>query len=243
MLVTTAVAADFRIENKVFVGTEKEPAVESVTIFKAGVVYDYLADPAEVTVFDPSRQRFLLLDVARRLKTELPLETVSKGIEELKTRGTASEDPRLRFFCDPKFDEKTDEESGEQVFTSPWVEYRVTSRAIEDRDVAKQYRQFADWHAKLNAFLRPGSPPPFARLLVNEALVQREVVPENVTVTLVRKQGLVTKRTTLRSQHRLSRRLLESDHRRIAQTDEYLAIFSPIGYQEYEARIAAPTPK
>ncbi|MBN2023968.1 MAG: hypothetical protein JW809_14385 [Pirellulales bacterium] len=235
-----ALAADFRVENKVFAGSAKEPVSRSTTLFHGGVVYDFLVEPNEVTVFDPARGRFWMLDPSRRLKTELTFETIDKAMSGLKSRAAAGKDEKLQFLCNPTFEQATDETNGELVFSSPWVTYRVIGEKADAPEIASQYRAFSDWSAKLNAFLRPGSQPPFARMIVNEALAAREESPRKVELTSVRKQGLIARRTSIHSEHLLSRRLLESDRRRVAQTDEYMAIFSPVGPKEYEARLGKP---
>ena len=60
-------AESFRVDNKVFVNNEKEPRIQSTTIFHEGRVYDFLKSPGEITLFDSARHRFVLLDPARRV--------------------------------------------------------------------------------------------------------------------------------------------------------------------------------
>ena len=59
-------AEDFRIETKVYSGRDKSPVSQNVTLFQAGYVYDYMADPERVAVFDRAHGRFILLDPAPR---------------------------------------------------------------------------------------------------------------------------------------------------------------------------------
>ena len=46
-LVGSVLGEDFRIENSVYLGSQKEPRIRSTTIFCGGVVYDYLEEPAD----------------------------------------------------------------------------------------------------------------------------------------------------------------------------------------------------
>jgi hypothetical protein len=227
----------FRIENKVFVGGEKEPRVESTTIFHRGVVYDYLNHPAEITVFDVERGRFVLLDLERRVKTELTTDRVADFSERLKRRSEEQSDPFLKFLGAPSFDQALDESTGELTFNSPWMSYRLATFDTESEAVSHQYREFCDWHCRLNTVLNPGARPPFARMIVNAALEERHLFPREVQLTIQTKAGLLPKRQTVRSEHLLIRQLVESDRQRVAQTDQFMAMYSPVAFQEYQRKL------
>ncbi len=227
-------AADFRVENSVFVGSDKKPAAQSSTIFHRGVVYDYLNEPAEVTVFDMVEGRFILLDVKRKLKTELTSTTVRQAIERLKRSSAASKDAKARFLYNPTFKQTVDEKTNELVFDSDWMTYRVLGTRVKNVEITRQYGQFSDWYARLNTFLRPGSRPPFPRLAVNEVLDKRGEMPSRIVLILKRRGELHLRSKQLRSEHRLIKRLLESDRRRVAQAGEQMAAFKEVSFREYE---------
>jgi len=227
----------FRIENKIFVGGEKEPQVQSTTIFQDGVVYDYLVDPAEVTVFDVQRRRFVLLDLQRRVKTELTTDRVADFNERLKQRSQKQSDPFLKFLGAPSFDEVLDESTGELTFTSPWMSYRLATFDTESEALSRQYREFSDWYCRLNTVLNPGARPPFARMIVNAALEDRHLFAREVHLTMQPKGGLLSKRLTMRSEHLLIRQLVESDRQRVAQTDQFLAMYASVDFPEYQRKL------
>lgn len=235
-------AADFKVENKVFSGADKNPSSQTTTIFRDGLVYDYLFDnenPAEieeVTIFDFARGQFTLLDNRQKLKTELSTKLVKAAIESLKSRNDLAGDPFTNFLINPSFEKKFNEAAGELVFNSPWLDYRVLVSHTEDSEIAQDYRRFCDWYAHLNAFVRPGSTPPFARLLVNEELHNRGSFPREVHLTLKPKQGLFIRGIRLRSEHKLTPRLGEADHRLIAQTADDLPAFKMVGFKEYNQK-------
>ena len=229
---------EFRVENKVFVGGEKQPRVQSTTIFYGGLAYDYLEKPAEITVFDKAHGRFVLLDQKRRVKTELTTERVADFTDRLKQWAQTQSDPFLKFLAEPHFDEQFDSSAGELSFTSPWMSYRVTTIDAENEAISRQYGEFSDWYCQLNTLINPGARPPGARMIVNAALEQRQQFPREVQLTLRPKRGLLSKRITVRSQHLLVRRLVESDRDRVAQTDEFMGIFKPVDFQEYQKEIA-----
>ncbi len=227
-------AEEFRIENKVFVGSEKEPRTESTTIFYQGLVYDYLKEPAEVTVFDPPHRRFILLDLSRRLKTELSADEVAALNHNLRDWAAGQSDPYLQFLADPKFDEQFDGETGTLVLASPWVSYRVVTQVPDNPAVARQYREFSDWYTLLNTRLNPGSKLPFARLALNEALEKRGRIPKEVHLTMRSKRGLPFQKITVRSEHHLVSTLLQSDRDRIRQSDEFMGMFRAVDFSEYQ---------
>ncbi len=232
-----AFAADFRVENKVFVNNEKEPRTQSTTIFFGGSVYDYLEKPKEITVFDVAHHRFVLLDPARHVKTELTTDEVVALVDNLKRWATTQTDQLLRFLGDPKFEETFDEATGDVWFKSPWVTYRVAGVPAESTAMLQQYREFSDWYTRLNARLNPGSKLPFARLRVNEVLYQRQELPREVRLTMQSKRGISFQKHYARSEHQVIRRLVQEDRDRIAQTDQFLAIFRPIPFDEYQKKI------
>lgn len=227
-------AEDFRVENKVFLGNEKEPRIESTTIFHEGVIYDYLKHPDEVTVFDKNRGRFILLDPVKRRKTEISTDEIEGLNKNLRQWASTQTDAMLQFLAHPTFDEQFDESSGELTFASEWLTYRVLPDALGNAQMAKQYRDFSDWYTLLNTRLNPGSRLPFARLVVNEALEKRGQLPKEVHLTMRAKRGLPLQKTTLRSEHHLVPGLVQSDRDRIRQTDEYLGMFPTVEFQEYQ---------
>lgn len=225
---------DFRVENKVFVGSEKEPRSQSTTIFCQGVVYDYLNQPAETTVFDAARGRFILLDPARRIKTEFSAQEVMGFAENFREWAGMQTDGFLKFLGAPQFEEKPGDRSEQRVFDSPWLTYRVVTRDADSEAMARQYREFCDWHARLNARLNPGYKIALARLAINEALHRRSQVPVQITLTIRTKRGLTFQKTVLRSEHQFVSHLVESDRDRVSQTGQFLAIFRSVDFDEYQ---------
>ena len=104
----------------------------------------------------------------------------------------------------------------------------------ESKEIAEQYRHFADALARLNTVINRRALPPFARLLVNAELERREELPGEVHLTLTPPGGFPRKRITLRTEHQLIRRLVESDRARVSQTGQFMAIFQPVSFEEYQ---------
>jgi len=234
---SAAAGKDFRIENKVFSDDEEEPCIQSTTIFHEGVVYDYLVDPAEVTVLDKEHGRFVLLDMTRRVKTELPTERLVSFGDTLRRRSQEESDPFKKFLGSPQFEEEFDKENGQLSFVSPWMTYRLKTVDVSSEVLSRQYREFSDWYCRLNTYLNPGARPPFARMVVNASLDHRQQFPREVELTIRPKESFLAKRQTVRSEHLLVRQLVESDRQRVAQTDQFMAIYAAVAFQEYQQKM------
>src|SRR6187397_1879507 len=81
---------DFRVDTEVFYDQEKEPAVEALTIFSDGRVYDFLRSQQEMVVFDPARGQFILLDESRRIKAIVRTQDLMEVTLELETHAVQS---------------------------------------------------------------------------------------------------------------------------------------------------------
>jgi hypothetical protein len=230
-------AEQFRFDNKVFVDERQEPQIQSTTIFMDGVVYDFLESPDEVIVFDTAHGRFVLLDLTRRVQTKLSAEQVASLTERLREWAKSQSDPYLQFMASPSFDEEFDGQTGELSLTSEWMTYRLGTAPAASEGVSRRYREFSDWYCRLNTAINPGSRPPFARLMVNAALDARHLLPREVVLTLRPKQGLLSKKITVRSEHQLIAGLAESDRNRVAQVGQFMAIFNPLSFEQYQAKI------
>jgi hypothetical protein len=230
----SAIAEDFCIQSKVFVGKEKE-AVESITIFRAGNVYDFLTSPVEITVFDPRHQRFVVLDPERKIKAEVTISQVAQFSEKVKRESLLRNIPLLSFLAEPSFEESYDEATGDLALTSDWMDYHVKTVAPKIEAAAQQYFDYCQWQTQLNTFIKPGSFPPFARLALNDALHKHGRFPVEVQVTRYA-QHPKKRQAALRAEHRIRWRLLESDHAKLDEADKHLVTLTPVSVAEYYRR-------
>jgi len=223
----------FRVENRVFRGGKTTPESQSTTIFHQGAVYDYLTEPAEVVVFEPEAEQFVLLDRVRRVRCELSTRQLASFVEQLQEAAAKQDDPFVRFLAAPELTERFDASSGELTLASPWITYRALTVAVDDRTMVARYREFADWSARLNTALNPGSRPPSARLALNAALARRHVLPRKVRLTMTPKRGFPPRRVRLHSEHQFVASLGAGDLDRVAQTREFMQIFKLVGFYDY----------
>jgi hypothetical protein len=236
-LMGTARGVEFRIENKVYVDQEKDPVAGSVTIFADEMVYDVLDGQREITVFDRAHGRFVLLDPAHRIRTEISVGRLQQAMEQLQTWAYAQADPYLRFLAAPKFDRQGATAAGGLEFASPWVTYLVMPQGPADGEIARAYQEFSNGYCALNTLTNPGGRPPFARMIVNDALGQKKLIPRQVTLTIRPREGQTAKRTTIRSQHQFTPRLTAADRQQMARAEQFVVNFTPVLFDEYQKRV------
>ena len=246
--VDPASAQDFRIDTEIFVGDEKEPAAEMLTIFSQGLVYDFLlTGKEEITLLDTVRGRFTLLDSARKVKCSLGVQDVLQQALSLETHAVESKDGLFAFAAQPQFETKVEEatENGQPIvrlnFAARPLEYAVSARPADRPEVVAAFRYFADQFARLNA-LRPGNLPPGARLEVNKALAERKLLPLEITRTIPPSNPLA-KNLVVRSRHLANWSLSGEDRKKIDRAGTYLAEFASVGFEEYRSGAAQPPQK
>jgi hypothetical protein len=233
LLVSTSTwAADFRVESKVFADDEKETVSENTTLFHGGKIYDFLATPSEITVYDLPRTRILLLSPSRGVQTEVSVQSLHEFSSKLQEWAASQADPLLKFSARPQFDQQLNESTREASFNSQFVTYRVVSQTAKSEEIARQYREFCDLSGRLNGLVNPGGLPPFPRLEVNRALEESRKLPEEVHLNIASRR-FGGKPLTARSEHRFHWRVLEADQERIAETAEYLTRLTKVSIQQY----------
>ena len=243
-----AVGQEFRVDTELFQDQDKKPFLEQLTIFAAdGTIYDFcLSDPPEVTVFDPRHGRFTLLDESRKAKATVTTQELLDFSLSLETHAAQQKNRLFAFCAVPQF-ETTDQEierNGQTLVEVRLVGKPLTYVAEGQRpqrpEAVKAYRQFADWCARLNA-TRPGNLPPGARLALNQALAERELLPLEITRTIPAERPL-GKKLDLRSEHRLNWALAGQDHKKIEHAGDMMAKFQAISYDEYRKVEPKPAP-
>ncbi len=229
----SARAEDFRIATKIYQDKGKEPVAENLTLFSSGVVYDFLLTaPQEIAIFDTQRERFILLDTTKRKKTTILADDVLRFTTLMKARAAKSRNKLVRFMGSPEFEENYDVRRRTLTLDHSLMTYRVESEKAPSESAAREYRHFADWYVRLNA-TRPGGKPPFARLEVNRALFERQLIPGSVELTIPARSWALGKTVKIRAEHAVSWQLLPADRRRIDLADEYLAKFKDVGFEDF----------
>jgi hypothetical protein len=233
-------AEGFRIETKIYFGDEEKPQSETTTLFLDGVVYDFLAAPAQTAVFrKPTAGKtgqFILLDPQQRVQTKLSTEQLAGAMEKLRSWAARQTDPFLQFAAAPKFEESFESEGGRLVLAHHLESYAVTTSPAEDPQALAEYREFLDWYTRLNALLSADHFPPEPRLRLNDALARHQVIPVKVELT---RTGVSD---PLRAEHKFIWRLSRTDLERIDQVRASLASYRDVTNAEFLNATRLETP-
>ena len=223
---------DFRILNRVYVGDSSTPASETTTLFHGGLVYDCVDRPEEIVVFDSVGARFVLLDPRRKIRAEILTEHIDGLGPAIRKKLLKRSDAFSAFLADPKFDREIDAETGEVIFRSPWINYRIKSRPAKNETVAKQYASFSSYYTRFNTLKHPSL---LARAPINAWLNQQQAIPKEVQLTTYQKGllGVMTKVSSYRSEHIVTWGLSSKDLRRIEEIATWLVEFRPVRLKEY----------
>src|SRR5690242_19214648 len=79
-------ADEFRVESKVYNSENGPPVSESLTLFHEGRAYDLLSSPPEITIFDIAKNRIVMLDPVRKVRTEVETDGLTTFVEQLRIR-------------------------------------------------------------------------------------------------------------------------------------------------------------
>ncbi len=233
VLTSVAPAADFRVENAVFSEGRSQPESQGVTIFHGGSVYDFLSEPAEVIIFDKAHRQFLLLDVNRRVRSQISTDDVQGVVDRVKQIMAGHPNPQRRWLVNPSFEESFDRENSLLTLKSDSVTYRAQLQAT-DATVAAQYHEFSDWYTKFNVALNPSPRPPFPRMMLNEAIERRQAIAKEVHLTVT--GGANETPIKVFSRHQFVAELNEDDTNRLKAVSSYLRSFQAVSLKEYRKR-------
>jgi hypothetical protein len=227
---------NLRVETELFRDGGDQPVARSLTLFDDGVAWDFLELPVdgdggrdamqlvEIVLHDPARERVVVIDPLRRMKTEIPLIRLERMSVSLAKWARSSDDRLVRWAGGPDFTENFEQDEETLALSGPRVRYSVRLAAAESPEAAGTYRQFADTAILLKALLHPGGIPPFPRLALNRRLEAAEAIPAEVTLEIDPKLAMVAGGAArLRSMHKSHPRLLAADQRLIADAQAHVA--------------------
>jgi hypothetical protein len=237
VLAPVARGQEFRVDTEVFLGDEKTPAVEALTIFVDGRVYDFLLSQQEILVFDPPRGQFVLLDEGRQVKATVLTQDLMKFALDLESHAVNEKHTLLAFAARPTFETTSEEVNAngqEQVrihLAGKPLEYTAMGVRPQRPEAVKIYRHSVDWMARLNA-TRPNNLPPGARLALNEELAKRELLPREIT-RVITQPGPLSKKDTVKSQHLVNWSLSGEDRKKIERAHDAMATFKAVSFDDY----------
>lgn len=237
VLAIPAFGQEFRVYTRVFdqratasaKNSKKTPSPISrtMTIFHAGKVYDSIDSGERITLFEPNRDRFLILDFSRQLRTVITtkeiLETISviegSQQERLKTKAgqTAIEKERIQliqFQLAPDFVESVDDSKLTLRLLGTGAQYDVKAITPEKPEYSTAYLEYADWAARLNYLLLENAPLPGPRLALDDSLRNKNWLPIEVEMQARQKYG-----PHLRAEHRYDWKLDDADRKFITKAE------------------------
>jgi len=244
-------AVTLRVETDLFAGDSPEPVATSLTLFDSGVAWDFLevrggtaADSSdeslelvEIVLQDPARERVVVIDPGRSVKTEIPLIRLERLSVSLANWARSSDDRLVRWAGGPDFSDGFSEEEGRIELAGPRVRYAV-ALVEADSSAASSYRRFADTAILLRALLQPGGIPPFPRLALNRRLETIGGIPAEVTLDIDSRNPLLPNSDRLRSVHKSHPQLIASDHQRIEEARAHMASADEIDLAAFMAASA-----
>lgn len=182
-----SVAEDFRIVSEVFAGdSTSSPISHNLTLFSERLICDFLMSddlipqPKEVTIFDTQQKRFVLLDMDRKVRTEISDLQIQKLVDTLAHETQANE--KSKFLISDNFTEETDWGEGSFRMSSPNITYHFKGAQPRESAILPAYFEFLDYFTKLNA-TDPRKLPPFPRMMLNQKIKQLGWLPSEVRIS------------------------------------------------------------
>ena len=246
-----------RVETDVFADRDDVPIAHSLTLFSSQVAWDFLdTTPAEkktsdsesehskafngeIVLHDPTRERVLLIDPLRQVKTSIDSIQLERLRVSLSKWARTSDDKLLCWAGGPHFENGIQESLDAIELVGPRVQYRIETTDAPSQEIAGQYRQFADTAILLRALLHPGGIPPFPRMALNKQLASKAKLPTSVTLEIDSRGSLIPSGLSsmmqrhLCSVHRIHPALRADDLQRIADAEACMAIAEEVSLAEY----------
>ena len=122
-----------------FAGGDAEPIARSLTLFRNGLAWDFLERPAtssqddaeadrepdEVVLHDPARERVVVVDPVRNLKTQIDALRLERLSVSLAAWARKADDRLVRWAGGPDFGDGIREKGSQLELVGPRVRYAV----------------------------------------------------------------------------------------------------------------------
>ena len=243
----SAVGQDFHIDTTVEAVTRRETRelTRSVTLFHAGRTYDFIQELSELVIFDPSHDRFTLLNTQQLRATQVHVDEINRMMQigrqaladHVKTlRASGKPDAQamvdaILFQFHPQFEETIAQTSrGPLVdLKSNYFHYQALGASPPTPAHGEAYLNYADWIIRLNYVLNPGKTLPDQRIKLDAALRQAQLIPVEVTYG-------DPNAVQVRARHRIYWDLSERDRELIGQWDGLLMRrdLKKVSFQDYQ---------
>ena len=247
---------ELRVESELFADGAAQPVARSLTLFRAGVAWDFLELAApddkasaggmrltEIVLHDPIRERVVVIDPNRDVKTQVETIRLERLSVSLAKWARSADDRLVRWAGGPDFGDGIAEKEDALELVGPRVRYAVAYGAAPSTEAAAAYRRFADTAILLKALLHPGGIPPFPRLALNRRIEAAGAIPAEVSLEIDPKLALVAGRPSrLKCVHKSHPRLLTGDIARIEDAEAHVASAAAVDVATFVADGTEPGP-
>ncbi len=236
----TAQAQNFKIYTPLFdmnapqtsprAGQRQQPEIvgRNQSYFHAGKAYDSMEAPQsdqQVLIYEPSAQRFTILNTSRGMATTISFEEIEHMVRAAEEKAQAhvlqakgkeleqsSRNDMIEFQLRPSFHETFDRDKNTLTLKSAFMNYEVKCATPDSPERFEFYLKYCDWMARLNYLLHPQAPLPGPRLTLNGSLKKYKVMPTEVTL-----QAAIGAGIKLKAEHKIYGQLEPLDRERIHQ--------------------------
>jgi hypothetical protein len=237
------VAADFKIKVAAF-GLAKDPIYTEELVAISGRVYQFVSISHEIVIIEPIRSRVDLLDIERKLQSEVTFSQIDEGLARIKgtlartidrrektgKRADQVEAQMTRDLAEPRLAVSPDPGSRRLRLTNPSVEVVADGEPEPDAPRLALVRSAMTSVAKLGAFRTPNDLPPFIELDTIDALTgDRKLRPTELSY-LYRLAGPPKK---FRRTYRLIPDLTDRDREAIRRIDQLRESAPSVRYEKY----------
>ena len=247
------------IEGRAAGKTSPKVIVRSLTLLRAGKAYDTIHAAGEVTIFEPARRRFTIVNGPRRLVAEVTFDEISASLNraERETRNYIQQLKRkanpnslsaigpLEAQLDPGFRDQYDMTASRLTLSGRYFHYRVRCTTTPDtpgmdpvafQHALKRYLEYTDWTARLNYLLHPRALYPATRLGLNTALRSRGLLPLEGEL-----QAATSADFHLRAEHQFHWKLTGKDRDDIRHWESLLrtGMLKKVSFSDYRRKLIA----
>lgn len=214
----------FRLETEIYNADENTPLARHKILFDSGVIYDLEEMGGTIqTIFDPTRERVVLLDTKAQLQAELSTQQLIDATVQLSA--AARQNSKAAAFG---LDAEVVQTDDHYAVSFGSCKYETTTQKLSRPEFAHAYHELTVWAARLNVLRRVGVPP-FGRMALGEKLSAAGLVPLELTLSI--DEGSKVQR--YRAHHLVIETLSELDRRAIQKVGDNLVNFRKVSLEEF----------
>jgi hypothetical protein len=236
---------DFKLVVRLF-GAGKDAIASAELVVRGGVGYQFVSEvPEEVVIIDPARARVSLIDLARKLQTELTSQRLDAALAGLHRKKKAAIEAQekaggrasrvfagmSRDLVEPSFRESYDPSSHRLRLNNPSVDVDALGEPEADKARLVVIVNCLAAVAKLTALRDPTNITPFTRLDALRAVATEHGLRPKEMTFLYRLAGPPQR---LRWTYQLVPALTDREREAIARVDRSRANTPFVPYEEYE---------